>query len=350
VTIKPSPIFDVMSIRPPDIGPELARAAARDAWGIDATLRRLAGERDCNFHLRARDGCAFVLKFANPAEDAGYRDMQIEALRHIARRAPDVAVPRVIALPDGAAETCVADAGGVRYHVRLLSWVDGLPIGESCQSAAQCAAVGATLAQLQEALAGFSHPASHNEIVWDLQHALRMREVAPALPADVRAVLLDVLADFEAQVNPALPHLRRQVLHSDMNRANVLVDPQAHARVVGVIDFGDMAETPVVCDVAIAATSQRGRDMPIAEAAAHMLRAYAASRPLPSEEIVLLPLLMATRAIMNITLACWHHHAQPGNDHYDVSDQQIRTNLAYVAELRAPAIQRALLRAAGGVA
>jgi hydroxylysine kinase len=238
----------------------------------------------------------------------------------------------------------------VRYHVRLLSWVDGLPLGESRQSAAQCAAVGATLARLQEALAGFSHPASHNQIVWDLQHALRMREVAPALPVDVRAVLLDVLAEFEAQVNPALPHLRRQVLHSDMNRANVLVDPQAHARVVGVIDFGDMAETPVVCDVAIAATSQRARDMPIGEAAAHMLRAYVSRRPLLPQEITLLPLLVATRAIMNITLACWHHHAQPGNDHYDVSEQQIRTNLAYVAELREPATRRALLRAAGGAA
>ena len=114
---------------------------------------------------------------------------------------------------------------------------------------------------------------------------------------------------------PIQPGLRRQVVHNDFNHANVLVDPDDHDRIAGVIDFGDMAETAVVFDAAIAAHSQNSDDLPIVEAAGHMLRRYHAISPLLPEEAAILPLLMATRAIMGVTLACYHHHAQPDNDH-----------------------------------
>lgn len=343
----PSAIFDVMSIRAPAVTPAEAEAVARRHWGLAATAVPLAGERDSNFRLRAADGRDYVLKFANAAEDAAFRAMQLAALRHIAARDPGFAVPRVVALPGGADEVAVTTAGGTPCQVRLLTWVEGLPIGQATPCIAQREAFGRAMARLQAALEGFRHPGSANRIVWDVQHSLCMREVAPVLPPALRAVLLELLDAFEAQVTPALPRLRRQVLHSDLNRANVLVDPAEPARILGVIDFGDMAETAIVCDVAIAGTSQRGRDMGIAEAAGHMLRAYTALRPMPPGEIALLPLLMATRAVMSIVLACWHSHAQPGNPHYDVSERAIRDSLDFVAELRDPATQRALRHAAG---
>lgn len=347
--LAPSAIFDVMSIRAPRISAAQAVETVRLHWGIEASAEGLAGERDSNFRLRAEDGRQYVLKFANAAEDAAFRAMQIAALRHIAARDPEFVVPRVIALPDGADEIAATDAEGTPCQVRLLTWVEGLPIRMAPPSVAQRQGFGRAMARLQGAMEGFSHKRSANRIVWDVQHSLCMREVAPVLPPELRAVLLEVLDEFEARVTPALPRLRRQVLHSDLNRANVLVDPAEPARILGVIDFGDMAETAIVCDVAIAGTSQRGPDMPIADAAGHMLRAYTALRPMPPEEIDLLPLLMATRAAMSIVLACWHSHAQPGNPHYDVSERAIRDSLAFVAELRDPATQRALRRAAGAL-
>lgn len=343
----PSAIFDVMTIRAPAVAPDLARDVARRLWGIDGEPRPLTGERDANFRLRAADGRQYVLKFANPAEDAGFRDMQVAALRQIARRAPDLPVPRVVALPDGRVEAPVALASGETCHVRLLSWIDGLPVGLSRRSAAQRAASGEILGQLQDALADFSHPASPPPIVWDLAHSLAMREVADVLPPAVREALLPILDAFEAEVTPIQPHLRRQVVHNDFNHANILVDPGDHARIVGVIDFGDMAETAVVFDAAIAAHSQNGKDMPIAEAAGHMLRRYQAEWPLLPEEVAILPLLMAMRAIMSVTLACYHHHAQPDNDHYSAAMSRIADRLAFVAELRDPDTARCLRRACG---
>ncbi|MGE0717561.1 MAG: phosphotransferase [Alphaproteobacteria bacterium] len=336
-----------MTIRAPVIPVETAQAVARSCWNIDAEPRPLSGERDANFRLRAGDSRQFVLKFANPAEDAGFRDMQVAALRHIAAVAPDLPVPRLVPLPDGASEIRIADASGAGHHVRLLTWIDGLPVGLSRRSAAQSEAAGDILARLQIALRDFAHPASDARIIWDLAHSLAMREVADVLPVALRDVLLSVLDEFEARVTPVQAELRRQVVHNDFNHANVLVDPDAHERIAGIIDFGDMARTAVVFDAAIAAYAQHGKDLPIVEAAAHMLRRYHAISPLTPDEIEILPLLMATRATMSVTLACYHHHAQPDNDHYKGAIDGMAARLALVAELRAPDTARSLRRACG---
>ena len=58
-------------------------APSPQALSLHAPLQVLVaggrGERDRNFRLDAQDGRRFVLKFANPAEDASYRAMQIAA-------------------------------------------------------------------------------------------------------------------------------------------------------------------------------------------------------------------------------------------------------------------------------
>ena len=55
---------------------------------------------------------------------------------------------------------------------------------------------------------------------------------------------------FDAQVAPVLGGLRAQVVHNDLGRANVLVDDRG--AVSGIIDFGDMTHTALVCDLAVA--------------------------------------------------------------------------------------------------
>lgn len=39
---------------------------------------------------------------------------------------------------------------------------------------------------------------------------------------------------------------------NDFNMDNVLVDPALPSRISGVLDFGDMVHTPLICDMAIA--------------------------------------------------------------------------------------------------
>jgi hypothetical protein len=342
-------LFDVMAGLPPEVAPGVAEAIAWERWGLEASARVLPGERDRNFQLRAADGRQFVLKFANPAEDAGFRGMQIAALAHIGAADPGLAIPRLVALPKGGHETGV-DVGGQVLQARMLSWVEGQPIGEARPGVALWRAYGAVVARLQGALAGFDHPARDHVMVWDLQHAPRLREIAFAIPhAGARGVLLELLDEYEAMVRPVLADLPWQVVHNDLNRLNVLVDPHDHTRIAGVIDFGDIARTARVFDLAIAAASAPVGETPAAVAIAEVVAGYHGVTPLLPAEIEMLPRLMATRIALGLTLASWHRHTQPDNPHFDLSDAAVERRLGVIAGYRAAGVAAGFARACGVV-
>ena len=336
----PSPIFDVMAALPLAVSAAEAEAVARARWGVAAVARVLPGERDRNFHLRDEAGREFVLKFANPAEDAGFRAMQIAALRHIEQVDPGLAVPRMVPLPGGGFETAVTHGSGVVQQARLLSWLRGVPIGEAVPGRA-------ALARLQRALAPFRHEASGHEMAWDLQHAPKLAGIAFAVRHEgARRVLLEMLEWFEREVVPVVAGLPRQVVHNDLNRMNVLVDPGDHGRIAGIIDFGDIAETAVLFDVAIAAVQLPVGDVGLAEGLRDFLRGYGLGR-LGREAVALLPGLMAMRLALGMALASWHRHTQPGNPHFDVSDAVFERRLEVIAGLRETGLVAAVLEGYG---
>lgn len=336
-------IFSVMTVPAPPVSPAQAEAVARAHWGIDGRARLLTGERDSNFRLTARDGCQFVLKFANPAENPAVVDMQICALAHIAARDPAFPVPRMVALPDGRIETVV---DGVR--VRLLTWLPGIPLRDARRSAAQRVACGTALARLGLALRDFEHSASGTALIWDLAHTARLREVLDSLDRAARARVLPVLDAFEAQVAPHHATLRAQIVYNDMNIGNTLVDPAAPDHVAGIIDFGDIVKTALVNDVAIGATSQLvvGTDIPTS--VADFVGGFHHTRALLADEIAVLPLLMACRLVMSVVLQAWHRATHPHNPHYHaVTDVEMNRRLAAIDAVRGADTMTAIRRACG---
>ena len=343
-----SDIFAVMTVPADAIAPAEAAAVALAQWGIRAHARLLTGERDRNFRLTAEDGRDYVLKFANPAEPPAVTDLQVQALLHVARSDPDFVVPRMVALPDGRIEAQVGRGAGVA-RVRLLTWVHGVPLREAPRSPAQRENCGRALARLGLALQGFAHPASRYHLIWDLAHALRLREVLPALEdGRAEAVIGALLDEFEAVAAPVLPSLRHQVVYNDMNTGNTLVDPADPDRVAGIIDFGDVVHTALAIDVAVGAVTQVAPDMAVAEALGRYVGGFHALRPLLAEEVALLPLLSATRAAMGTVLQARHRQVQVDNPHYaNMTADDLARRLGRIAALRAPEIGQTLRRVCG---
>ncbi len=342
------PIFATMTVPADDISDEEAVAAARAHWGIAARAKLLTGERDRNFHLVAEDGREFVLKFANPAEPPGVTDLQIKALQHVARTDPAFNVPRMIPLPNGDIEAVVARSPRPA-RVRLLSWVHGTPIRYVPRTAVQRESCGRALARLGLALQGFAHPDSGYELIWDLTHALRLREILHNLEdAAAERAIGGLLDDFEREAVPLLPGLRHQVLYNDMNHGNTLVDPARPDEVVGIIDFGDLVHTAVAIDVAVGAITAVDDDMPVPEAVARFVGGFHAVRPLLAEEVALLPVLTAVRAAIGTVLRAWHRKTHVDNPHYaPMTPEELQRRLDRVVALRAPAVGDAVRAACG---
>ncbi len=125
-----------------------------------------------------------------------------------------------------------------------------------------------------------------------------------------------VLDRFESHVAPVLGGLRAQVVHNDMGRANVLVDDSG--AVSGIIDFGDMTHTALVCDLAVAMADVLNGRADAMHAAPAMIAGYRSVTPLEPEEAAVLADLVAAR--LAITAVIMSKHVR--DDDVDVLDER----------------------------
>ena len=145
-----------LSTAAPDLAPAEVQALVARLYGIDGSVRALAGERDQNCAVESADGTRYVFKISNPSEPVSLVDFQIAALEHIARASPGQPVPRVVRMLDGCARDTVELPDGTRTTVRMLTYLEGIQIRETPRTAAQRVAMGKGLAELNLALRGLS--------------------------------------------------------------------------------------------------------------------------------------------------------------------------------------------------
>lgn len=292
---------------PPVLAEGIALGLLQSHWGLTGALDPLTSERDLNFRVTTPQG-RFVLKLANPAEPASVTQFQTLALLHL--EASALPVPRVVRTLTGATE--VATGHGT---LRLLTYLEGQPLHLAPKSMAQRAAIGQAAARLSLGLQGFSHPASRQDLQWDIRHAARLRPLLPDIEADLRPLCAQTLDTFESQVLPHLPRCRWQVVHNDMNPHNLLTDPADPTRLAGILDFGDMVETPLICDMAVAASYQIDPEAPLQSLAA-FARAYHAMLPLTALEQSLFAPLTAARMLTTLAIASARAARYPDNAPY----------------------------------
>ena len=292
---------------PPVLAEALTRDLLQTHWGLTGVLHPLTSERDLNYRVSAAQG-RYVLKLANPAEPEEVTQFQTRALLHLEGSA--LPVPRVVRTKTGATE--VATPYGI---LRLLTYLEGHPLHLAPKSMTQRAAIGQAAARLSLSLQGFTHPASRQDLQWDIRHTARLRPLLGDITPDLRALCTQTLKTFEDTVLPHLPQCRWQVVHNDMNPHNLLTDPADPTRIAGILDFGDMVETPLICDMAVAASYQVDPDAPL-QSLATFARAYHAVLPLTDLEQSLFVPLTAARMLTTLAIASARAARYPDNAPY----------------------------------
>src|SRR4051794_10683404 len=102
-----------------------AEKTAADLYGLEAEARRLPGEYDDNFHLRANSGQEYVLKIMHPARERELVDLQCRALEWLAKKGVAGRVPAVLANREGELFTLVRVGDSTERLVWMLSYVPG---------------------------------------------------------------------------------------------------------------------------------------------------------------------------------------------------------------------------------
>ncbi len=328
---------DLLSTRPPELPDAQGSALLALHFGLTGALKRLTSERDLN--LRLDDGARrYVVKFANRAEPRAVTDFQTAALLHLEGKG--LPVPQVIRTTTGATE--VETPHGL---LRVLTYLEGQPLHMAPQTEAQRAGMGAMAARISLGLQGFDHPGADHVLQWDIKQASALRPLLPHVPEDLRALCTATLDQFDRHVQPRLADCRWQVVHSDLNPHNVLVDETAPDRISGVLDFGDMVRTPMVCDLGVAAAYQIDPLAPL-ESLVTFTAAYHQTLPLTGLELSLVPDLTAARMLTTLCITSWRAAKYHENAAYILRNfPSARAGLVALAALPREDVTRALTRA-----
>lgn len=286
---------------------ERARSIVKSIYGMDSTAHPLAGERDLNFRIDISGKARFVLKVMHPGCDRALIDMQCKILDELDNNA-DLATPSVQPV-QGADRIAHVDWGEEQRLAWMISYQSGTLMSQIAPlQPLELSDLGGAIGRLSLALEHFDHPALGRQLSWNLTAAGEHRQSVALVDADIRAAVEQALEQFELHWSAALAERPTQAIHNDINDHNVLLHrgpPADHGTtrvgasvIAGIIDFGDAARQPVVCELAIAcAYAAMDQDDAVA-ACCHVIRGFCAQRQLDAADIaLLLPLIKARLAV-----------------------------------------------------
>ncbi len=348
-----SPPFGDPSHSPPSGGTPAfsvqdAVALTRELYSLEVTAEELPSYLDRNFRLEHASGRRLVLKIANAAGTRDGLDLQNRAMEHVAATNRELVVPRLLSTLDGERIATVDGDGGHRHHVRLVTYLDGIPWAAApAPTPDRLRQLGRFVAALTQALEDFSHPAMHRSLEWDVKRLPMLRGYLDEL-ADPRRrrIVTRVLDRFDRRLVPLLEWLPASVIHNDANDYNVLVDDGGE-RIVGLIDFGEVVHTATVAEVAITmAYAMLGHDDPIS-VAGHILRGFHQQRPLGAAELDVVFDLVLARLATSVTFAAYHSRLSPDNAYARVTEAPGWKLLEALIELDPAAVRRRFGEACG---
>ncbi|MEO7383759.1 MAG: phosphotransferase [Novosphingobium sp.] len=335
-----------LTTQPPQLAALDAESLARIYFGRDLKAHALSGERDRNFRMEGQDGSQFLLKISNPAEASDIVNLQTCVLGHLSRTDPGLAVPRPVVAIDGTYETPITLDDGRESILRMLTFLPGMPLSQSTRTTAQRRALGQILARLDQALAGFTHPAAQHELLWNAAAAHRLNGMIDSIAETSRRKLVQrFMVDYEAITLPQLQSLRSQVIHNDFNLGNVLVNPARNDEVAAIIDFGDVVHGPLVTEIATAAAYQLADGVDPLRSAAEMVGGYDEIVPLlKAEQAVMLDLVTA-RLVVTVLITEWRAERYPENRDYIMRNNGLAwAGLNHIAQLPRDVASRQLLQ------
>lgn len=326
----PEDLQGLLITSPPRFSTADVEKLAAKHFSIQAEAKLLASERDQNFCLKTADHQRYTFKITNHAEQLAVVEFQNGALQRMAELDPNLPLPRVIANRDGDFHTRVLHDGR-SYWVRLLSWVEGSVLYDSKASPILLDELGQLLARMGLALKDYQHPGSNPPLLWDMKRASGLRGFLPCIEEPELQTLTEEALDHFDALAPELMKLRTQVIYNDLNPDNVLVDPDNPDVISGIIDFGDLVESPLIIDLAVAAAYYLAEgDDPLA-GAAPLIAGYHKLRPLLLAEMNILTGLIKTRLITSILIMSWRMSEFPENREY--LQRSHATSKAFLASL-----------------
>jgi Ser/Thr protein kinase RdoA (MazF antagonist) len=325
-------------------------AELRRQYGIEASIERLPGELDLNYSVQSASG-KFVLKIMREGCDPDFVDMQIKAMDHVRGVAGVPDIPEIVRTISGASQFLHKDSTGTERVSWLISFLGGRMMADIDEWNTQLAeSIGEKTAQLCKALADFEHPLLDRKLKWDLRQGGWIGQHLDVFDdADQRQMIEKIIDRYETDISAKLNTRPRTPIYGDANDMNVLValDKSGGHYVSGIIDFGDMIRTPLICEPAIAMAYAMMRDPEPIDRGVALVRGFNSVLNLDVEEISMLLTLVKLRLATSVTNAAIETKHHPDNKYLSVSEAPAWQLLGALSQIDENAIEHEFRKACG---
>lgn len=203
---------------------------------------------------------------------------------------------------------------------RMLSFLDGELFGHVIPTKTLFKSLGRFIAQLDLQLESFNNKTiKARRWHWDIQYLHLNKKYIKDIPSAKNRNLINYFfQQFEGNVIPVLPELRKSIIHGDANEWNILVN---NGKVTGIIDFADLTYTPLIFELAITiAYACLYVENPI-EWASLIIESYHNVLPLEEKEIAILYNVIAARLCMSVCNSAHSKKVNPDNQYALMSEK-----------------------------
>jgi len=321
------------------------KSILREQFGINAIkVERLSGLDNANYFVETqsekyifktypatRDTLSLV-----EAENNALLFLQNEGQRNIQTPIPS----------KNQSYTAIVTINGQEYICRMLSYLEGKFLVDVPHSKKLFQSFGKFLAQLDLKFQQFTdYRVAARKLKWDIQYLNLSKKYLDSIPdRKDRSVVHYYYQQYEENVVPWLHELRTSVIHNDANELNVLV---AHEEVSGIIDFGDMSDTFLINELAIAITyACYDKENPL-EWANILIESYHEILPLQEKELEVLYYLIAARLCISICNSACAREENHNNEYAFVSEKYAWQMLYRWLAINPIAAETSFRRAAG---
>ena len=295
------------------------RSLIEREFGISVLeTKKLDGYENKNYYIKS-DGGDFVFKTYKYSEELN--DILLaenEVLLHLQNEC-EFDFPKPIQFKDKTYLKTL-DIENEKVICRMLSFLKGEFLGTAEHTAALFKSLGTFLAKLNVKLNTLkNYTIQSRQWEWDIQYlALNRKHMDDIISPNDRSVVSYFFNQFEEIVRPVIPKLRKQIIHNDANEWNVLVRDH---KISGIIDFGDLAHTFLINELAIVITyACYDKEEPLLWASI-IIKSYYKIVPLEEIELKILYYLIAARLCTSVCNSAHARKADPDNTYASVSEK-----------------------------
>ncbi len=292
----------------------------RTHYDLDVSIKALVGYEDQNFLLTTDDQQRFILKFSKLDQALDILTAQEKALACLQKASNQAYLfPKFIPTKSGQAIVAVRYAGD-EARMRMLNFIDGTFFAETLHTHSLFQSLGRFLATMNRTLAQVAIPTlAQRTQIWDLQYFPDCKAYLPYIQdPKSRSLVNYYLQQYELFVEAKVKTLRKSVLHNDANDWNLLTKAD---KLVGIIDFGDLAYTQLIHELAIAlayALMKKEEPLPYAQS---IIGAYHEVYPLEAAELEVLYYLVAARLCTSVCMSAYASAQTEENDYLSISEK-----------------------------